>query len=67
MTKKRGAAGAGVELSRVRVEALAMFRHDGLYRRPGDVVETTEADAADLIALGFARLAPELPARRAGA
>lgn len=39
----------------VAVEAAAHFKHDGLDRRPGDVVEMNTRDAADLIALGFAR------------
>lgn len=34
-------------------EARAHFRHDGEDRRPGDVVELTAEQAAELTALGF--------------
>lgn len=37
------------------VEAVARFKHDGVDRRPGDVMAMTTTDAADLVAVGFAR------------
>jgi hypothetical protein len=37
------------------VEAAAHFKHDGVARRPGDIVPMSTSDAAELIALGFAR------------
>jgi hypothetical protein len=37
------------------VEAASFFKHDGIERRPGDVVAMSTSDAAELIAMGFAR------------
>lgn len=39
------------------VRAEAYFVHDGKAVRPGDQVETDEANAKDLIAMGFASTA----------
>jgi hypothetical protein len=47
------------EAAVVSVEALARFKHDDIDRRPGDVIEMSAAEAAELIDIGFARPAPE--------
>jgi hypothetical protein len=40
----------------VRVQALKQFRHDGSYVTPGVLLVMSEIDAADLVAMGFARV-----------
>lgn len=41
------------EDARISVEALARFRHDGVYVPPGTRITMTKAEAAELMALGF--------------
>jgi hypothetical protein len=43
------------EPPRVRIEALARFRHDGAYVEPGAKLLVREIDAEELAAIGFAR------------
>jgi hypothetical protein len=38
-----------------QVEAVAMFRHDGIYRNPGDVLVMSAKDADELVAVGFVK------------
>jgi hypothetical protein len=65
MTKKRTVEiKPGVDPSTMTVQAAAMFRHDGTYRRPGEIIEMDAADAADLIARGFARPAGNVGYKR---
>jgi hypothetical protein len=38
---------------RISVEAVARFRHDGVYVPPGTRITMTRGEAAELMALGF--------------
>lgn len=45
----------------VEIEAVARFRHDGVYVEPGKHVLVSPQDAAELHAAGFAKK-PDVPA-----
>ena len=56
MSKKRAVeAMPSADAATVRIEIAAKFRHDGVYRNPGEFLDVSPADAADLMAMGFAR------------